>query len=205
MKKMKAAIVGGLLTVLIIVTATTAMGKDTTLDIERPLGTDPKLYNENPDPFYKGNSELFLGGSSLDAHLVTKEEILTAHEFPEGSTITWLELVTWGEEEKRKQEGRYAIVDMDRLVWVLEADVPNYEHYRFGTIQNAKVHFVYDAETGEGLNSGFTGKPEKDPYPIYENTEKWRLPIPSPKLEDDRMIALKASSEVNPTYLLLKK
>lgn len=180
MKKMKVAIVSGLLTALIAVGATTAMGKDETLDIERapeenatldirsPLGTDPKLYNENPDPLYKGNSELLLEGGD---HLLTKEEILAANEFPEES-ITRVELITWGEYEKQNQEGRYAIVDVDRLVWVLEAEVPKYEHYRFGTIHNAKVHVVYDAETGEGLNSGFTGTPENDPYPIYKNTEK---------------------------------
>jgi hypothetical protein len=166
MRKTKVTIIGALFICLLIVGGTAAMGKHLFLDIARPLGTDPKMYNENPDPVYNGNSNQLT--KSSESSLLSKDDILAANEFPEGSKVTRLELVTWGEEEKQQQEARYSIVALERLVWVLEAEIPEYEHARFGTIRDAKVHYVYDAETGDVLNSGFTGTPEEVPLQARE-------------------------------------
>lgn len=158
--KRKITLLGSLFFCLLLIGAVTVFGKSTTLDIPRPLVVDPQMYNEDPEPLYQANNHLFQINS--DAFL-NKEDILAAVEFPEGSKVTKLELTTWGERKEQKGEARYAVVATERLVWVMEAEVPKYEHARFGTIHNAKVHYVYDAETGDVLNTGFIGTPEKVP------------------------------------------
>jgi hypothetical protein len=129
-----------------------------------PLGTDPSRYVNNPAPAFPNNSSLSV------SVLIPSERILSSRNLPTGARLISLNLMNWGEYSKQEGGGQFPLVADGRLVWVLKDEYPEYRHYRRGLFKNAKVTEVFDAQTGQLLNSKIVGFPENIRFPTQPRT-----------------------------------
>ena len=125
----------------------------------------------------KGNAPIRLAdNSSLPAsRLIPKSQILARLKLPPDAKLLSLELMRFGDYEKRNQGGsRFYEVAEGRQVWVIKTFYPEYYHYRMGRVKNATVKGVLDAQTGEGISHGFSGCPLDNfgPSVVFSNENK---------------------------------
>jgi hypothetical protein len=126
--------------------------------LPRPLGRNASRYIDNPRPIFPDNSNV------PEATLITRQEILSSLHLPEKVHLTQLNLMTWTEFNEQDGDGGVSPqISGGRQVWVLQAALPEYNHYRFGVMRDAELTFVFDAQTGDLLTRKVTGIPDEVP------------------------------------------
>ncbi|MBE0447495.1 MAG: hypothetical protein IBX64_05265 [Actinobacteria bacterium] len=119
-----------------------------------PIGVDEKQYNHDPEPRLKDNKGKV--GQESKAKL---EFHVPAEKLPEGVKRLEEKLLTWSEYQKSvNDKSKDREIADDREVWIVKTYYPQYNHVRFGTINDAIITRIYDAETGKYLGYDLTTK-----------------------------------------------
>ena len=132
------------------------------------VGTQASRYIDLPAPAFPDNSAL------PESSLLTKEQIFSTLRFPSDAKVVGLSLKKWGERPS-KQKGTlrrlvnnncrggteraitYRLPANSRQIWVLNSEFSNYQEKDVKPLNNAKVTFVFDAETGQLLQQMIGG------------------------------------------------
>ncbi|AIQ13830.1 hypothetical protein [Paenibacillus durus] len=132
----------------------------------KPIGAEAQIYNLNPEPLLKANSD------QKERILANKEAIASKFKLSGNNKIESFELKSWGEyntvNSKDGIEAENTTVDKSRLVWVVKVDFADGYDTRVGHFNNATVTYVIDPETEhvlaqdvKGEQVTFTGGPAR--------------------------------------------
>jgi hypothetical protein len=109
-------------------------------------------YNENPAPIYTANDKIDVNS------FISEEEIIENIRQTKDSQIISKELKTWGNYVKdEKEEGTNYQIDPNSMVRVIKIKYPEGLATKAGFYKNAVSIDVFDAETGNLIESTVTG------------------------------------------------
>lgn len=145
---MKKIIIISLISVILIISGITALAQNK--KISHPNSFDK--YNENPTPIYTKNDK------SDQKNFVPEDKYLKNIVQKSDSKIISNELKTWGKHVKdENEEGINYQIDTERMVKVIKVEYPQGLDTKAGFYKNAIAINVFDAETGDLIESTVTG------------------------------------------------
>ncbi len=145
---MKKTIIFYLILVFLLVSGITIFAQNA--KITHPNSSDK--YNENPTPIYAKNNNTEI------ENFVTEDKCLKNIVQKSDSIIISKELKTWGKHvSDEKEEGINYQIDPERMVRVIKVKYPQGLDTKAGFYKNAIAINVFDAETGNLIESTVTG------------------------------------------------
>ena len=115
---------------------------------------NPNIQRETPPAALPDNSRL------PQSNLIDRAQILSSRTLPDSAKNLSLQLTTWGSyATSREVSVELPAISQARQVWVLKDEYAEYVHPRIGTMRNAQVTTIFDAETGSFLGSSTVGTP----------------------------------------------
>jgi hypothetical protein len=106
----------------------------------------------NPEPLYKANLALDTGEFKVQPNNSVRNKQIVDLD----GEIRYEAIMSYGEYAESFNDGnRNTAVDDERLVYVLQAFYPEFEHVKVGLINDCLATGVYDAETGDYLGGKF--------------------------------------------------
>ncbi|MCM8711231.1 hypothetical protein M2651_09335 [Clostridium sp. SYSU_GA19001] len=125
----------------------------------KPEEHNSQNYNNNPKPLYTANKNIDSSSLISKANILKKLEsnqIKTKNSF-----IKSVKLETWSEhvlENNKENTVVNLLIDPERMVWVILTSYPDGITTKAGFYSNAILTSVYDAQTGDLLESTVTGE-----------------------------------------------
>ncbi|NYE57093.1 hypothetical protein [Carboxydothermus ferrireducens] len=121
-------------------------------NISHPFPQDK--YNENPAPALHATNNLSEG------HFITKEQAIAKVSVGKEGELKSAEFVTWKQHlanDESKEQLVNTQIDPDRMVWVVKNYFPNGLDTKAGFYEKATLISVFDAQTGQLLESTVMG------------------------------------------------
>lgn len=115
---------------------------------------NPNVIRETPPATLPDNSRL------PQSSLIDQTRILSSRTLPTSAKNLSLQLTTWSSYATSQAASvELPAISQARQVWILKDEYVEYAHPRIGTMRNAQVTTIFDAETGALLGSSTVGTP----------------------------------------------
>lgn len=136
-----------------------AIGSIISIQTRQVIAAIPDIQNPNivraaPPVALPDNSQV------PQASLMNRDAIFSRRVLPDSARNVSLELTTFGRYLASPEGGGGDLqaVSQGRQVWVLKDRYAEYEHIRLGSMQDAEVTSIIDAETGNTIGTSISGR-----------------------------------------------
>jgi len=148
---MKASLLKISLLLISIALAISVVALAAPANISHPFPQDK--YNENPPALHVNNN-------LSESHFITKEQAIAKVSVGKEGDLKSAELVTWKQHlanDEPKEQLINTQIDPDRMVWVVKNYFPKGLDTKAGFYEKATLISVFDAQTGQLLESTVMG------------------------------------------------